>query len=85
MRAVTPGCRQLPHISNIFHVSSINIFWFIVFRESVGQGVGIGRVARWKLGLGWMAGAGVIWKLLDLHIPVACAGFGSAGTVDTNM
>ena len=30
-------------------------------------------------------GAGVIWKLLDLHIPVACAGFGSAGTVDTNM
>ena len=60
MRAMTPGCRQLPHISNIFHVSSINIFWFIVFRESVGQGVGIGRVARWKLGLGWMAGAGVI-------------------------
>jgi len=60
MRAVTPGCRQLPHISNTFQVSSISIFWFIVFRESVGQGVGTGRVARWKLGLGWMAGAGVI-------------------------
>lgn len=32
-----------------------------------------------------IAGAGVIWKLLGSHMPVAWAGFGSAGTVDTNM